>query len=90
MSIAKRAKPPIRPTRFTASAMVVSTGRRRRESLPAARKAGITHASEMKPSKAKVNCRSGLAAMRSSVRLVSESSVWNSRPIAIQVGGWGG
>ena len=43
----------------------------------------------MKPSSAKVNWRSGFAAMRSNVRLVSESSVWNSRPIATQVGGMG-
>ena len=41
----------------------------------------------MKPSSANVNCRSGLAAIRSSVRLVSESSVWNSRPTATVVAG---
>ena len=34
---------------------VVSTGRRRRESVPAARKAGTTQSSPMKPSRAKVN-----------------------------------
>ena len=65
---------------------MVSTGRRRRESRAAAKKAGTTLSSPMKPSRAKVNCRSGLAAIRSSVRLVSESSVWNSRPMATAVG----